>query len=414
MDAPRRAARPIRDETVALRRSDPVIPDPKKRLLRVVVMLANVKQYRTAFYPMLSTALARHGVDLTVIYSAPNRVEASKGDNIELEPPLGRKVPRLFFLDNRLLLQFPRPRDVVGADLVIIVQSTGYLLNYPLLLLSTLRLKRVAFWGHGRNHQGDPRSFSEYLKRVLVNSSDWWFAHTAETKRYLESLGVHGDKITAVDNATDTRALRRALADLTDEQVRAARASLGIPEGAPVGLFCGSLYKEKAVDYLVSASSRVAEQVPGFHLLVIGAGPDEALVKRAAETSPHIRYLGPLFNAARAVYFRMADVFLNPGLVGLSILDSFAAGLPLITTRRAKHSPEIAYLIDGENGMLADGDSGEFAQVVSRALGDPDLLRRLKRGAQFAADRYTIENMVENVKRGILQCLELPIANDIR
>jgi L-malate glycosyltransferase len=371
-------------------------------------MLANVKQYRTAFYPMLSAALVRHGVELQVIYSAPNRVEASKGDNIELEPPLGRKVPRLFFLNNRLLLQFPRPSDVLGADLVIIVQSTGYLLNYPLLLLSALRLKRVAFWGHGRNHQGDPHSFSEYLKRALANSGDWWFAHTAETKLYLQSLGVAPDKITAVDNATDTRALRRALAGVTDEQVRAARAALGIPEGAPVGLFCGSLYKEKSVDYLLSAAAQIAARVPGFHLLVIGAGPDHELVRRAAETSGHIRYLGPLFDAARAVYFKMADAFLNPGLVGLSILDSFAAGLPLITTRRAKHSPEIAYLVDGQNGLLVDGDSGEFARAVGRALADPELLRRLKRGAQSAADRYTIENMVENVKRGILRCLELP------
>jgi L-malate glycosyltransferase len=382
--------------------------DLQKRPLRVAVMLANVKQYRTAFYPMLSEALARHGIELTVIYSAPNRVEASKGDNIELEPPLGRRVPRLFFLNHRLLLQFPRPRDVLGADLVIIVQSTGYLLNYPLLLLSALRLKRVAFWGHGRNHQGDPRSFSEYLKRALANSSDWWFAHTAETKRYLESLGVDSDKITAVDNATDTRALRGALAGVADEDIRAAKAALGIPDDAPVGLFCGSLYREKSVDYLLSAASQIADHVPGFQLLVIGAGPDHELVKRAAETSSYIHYLGPLFDAARAVYFRMADVFLNPGLVGLSILDSFAAGLPLITTRGAKHSPEIAYLIDGENGLLVDGGSGDFARAVGRVITDPELLSRLKRGAQLAADRYTMENMVENVKRGILRCLELP------
>jgi len=371
-------------------------------------MLANVKQYRTAFYPMLAAALAQHGVELEVIYSTPNPMEASKGDNIDLKPPLGRKVPRLFFLNNRLLLQFPWPSDILGADLVIIVQATGYLLNYPLLLLSALHLKRVAFWGHGRNRQGDPRSFSEYLKRVLANSSDWWFAHTAETKRYLESLGVDADKITAVDNATDTRAFRRALAEVSDDQARAARAALGIPEDAPVGLYCGSLYKEKSIDYLLSAASHIADRVPGFHLLIIGAGPDAPLVQRAAETCGHIRYLGPLFDAARAVYFKMADVFLNPGLVGLGILDCFAACLPLVTTRQAKHSPEIAYLIDGENGLLVDGDSREFAEAVSRALADPELLRTLKRGAQSAADRYTIENMVENVKRGILRCLELP------
>ncbi len=45
--------------------------------------------------------------------------------------------------------------------------------------------------------------------------------------------------------------------------------------------------------------------------------------------------------------------------------------------------------------------------VVARTLQDPDLLRKLKRGAQMAAEHYTLENMVQNVKRGILQCLQI-------
>ena len=104
----------------------------------------------------------------------------------------------------------------------------------------------------------------------------------------------------------------------------------------------------------------------------------------------------------------MADVLLNPGLVGLGILDSFAAGLPIITTADAKHSPEIAYLVDGENGLRVTGDSRVFAAAVSRTLRDPGLLHKMKQGAQACADRYTIENMVENLKRGILRCLEIP------
>jgi L-malate glycosyltransferase len=72
----------------------------------------------------------------------------------------------------------------------------------------------------------------------------------------------------------------------------------------------------------------------------------------------------------------------------------------------AKHSPEIAYLAHEENGLLVRGDSRDFASAVGGVLGDPLLLRKLKLGAQLAADRYTIENMVENVKNGIVQCLD--------
>ncbi len=370
-------------------------------------MVANVKQYRKEFYPMLRAVLAPHGVDLTVIYSTPSAIEATKGDNIDLPHPLGRRVPRLFFLHERLLLQIPGPGDILTADLIIIVQATGYLFNYPLLLLSALRLKRIAFWGHGWNHQGDPKSFSEWMKRRLANASDWWFAHTHETKRYLESIGVTPGKITAVENAIDTRGFRDSLRSVSEDELASKRAALRIPGGSQIGLFCGSLYREKRLEYLLSAAALIAEEIPGFRLIIVGAGPQTDLVRRASEECEYIIHVGAAFGRERAVYFRMAEVLLNPGLVGLGILDSFAAGLPIITTADAKHSPEIAYLVDGENGLRVNGGSREYAHAVSRMLRDPSLLHKMKQGAQAAADRYTIENMVDNVKRGILECLQL-------
>jgi L-malate glycosyltransferase len=376
--------------------------------LRVVAIIPNMKQYRAALFPMLSSALAAHGIRLTVLYSEPNAVERTKGDNVELPGPLGKKIPGWSFANNRLLLQVPNLRRICTADLIIVVQATGYLLNYPLLLLSALRLKRIAYWGHGKNLQGEPNSVAERIKRALANSTDWWFAYTHETKRYLESIGVRPGKITPVENAIDTRGFRSALDSVTDQEVAAARKSLDIPPDSPVGLYCGSLYREKRIEYLLEAARHIAERTPGFRLLVVGAGPEAAVVRRASESCGYIRYVGPAFDRAKAVYFRMADVVLNPGLVGLGILDSFAAGVPFVTTADAKHSPEIAYLVHGENGLVLSGDSRTYAAEVCRLIEERDLLTRLRRGAQLAGERYTIENMVENMKRGILESLGVP------
>jgi glycosyltransferase involved in cell wall biosynthesis len=376
-----------------------------KRPLRVVAVVANVKQYRAAFYSMLASSLAPFEIELTVIYSKPDRMEATKGDSIDLPPPLGRRVPSVSIANHRALLQLPRPRDILSADLIIIVQATGYLLNYPLLLLSAVGLKRIAYWGHGRNLQGNPNSIFERIKRMLANSTDWWFAYTNETKSYLQSIGVASQKITPIENAIDTRGFRKTLESINDQEIAAMRSALKIPAESPVGLYCGSLYREKRLDYLLSAAKLIADSTPGFRLLVVGAGPESDTIRRASESCDYVVYPGPAFDRVKAIYFRMADVFLNPGLAGLGILDSFAAGLPFITTGDAKHSPEIAYLTHGDNGLLINGDSRDFAVAVGLALRDPGLLRKMKRGAQLAAERYTIENMVENVKRGILQCL---------
>ena len=152
---------------------------------RVTVIVANVKQYRKLFYSQLRDVLGPYRIQLTVLYSDPDPVEHKKADSIDLSPPLGKKIARFFIWNNRVLLQMLALKDVAKSDLIIIVQSTGYLVNYPLLLLSALGLKRIAFWGHGYNRQGRSGALSERIKRRLANASDWWFAYTQETARYL-------------------------------------------------------------------------------------------------------------------------------------------------------------------------------------------------------------------------------------
>jgi len=102
-----------------------------------------------------------------------------------------------------------------------------------------------------------------------------------------------------------------------------------------------------------------------------------------------------------------ASIFLNPGLVGLGILDAFSAGLPFVTTAEAKHSPEIDYLENRINGLIVSGDEKNFADSVNNLLNNLVSTKILRDGAKRAANKYTIENMVANVKRGILDCLKI-------
>jgi glycosyltransferase involved in cell wall biosynthesis len=101
----------------------------------------------------------------------------------------------------------------------------------------------------------------------------------------------------------------------------------------------------------------------------------------------------------------MADIFLLAGTAGLAIVDSFAAGLPVIATRLTTHSPEIGYLSDGENGKITAHSAAALADAAVETLTNPTLLATLRRGAQVAGSQYTIEAMIENFRAGIKQCL---------
>jgi len=118
-----------------------------------------------------------------------------------------------------------------------------------------------------------------------------------------------------------------------------------------------------------------------------------------------LHWVGVRKGVEKAGYFRLAQVILNPGLVGLHVLDAFCAGVPMVTTADARHSPEIAYLKDGENGLVVDGDATAYADAIIALLQNPSRYAHLNAGALAGAQHYTLQNMVERFTDGIERSL---------
>jgi glycosyltransferase involved in cell wall biosynthesis len=142
-------------------------------------------------------------------------------------------------------------------------------------------------------------------------------------------------------------------------------------------------------------------------LLIVGSGPDRKWVEEEVHSNHWIHYLGQKFGREKALALRMADIFVLPGRVGLAVLDSFAAGLPLFTTDLSIHGPEASYLIDGYNGRKTAHRLTSYANAVIDALQSPSLLANLRRNALETASHYTIEAMAENFHHGIRKCLAM-------
>ena len=210
-----------------------------------------------------------------------------------------------------------------------------------------------------------------------------------------------------VENAVDTSALNRDLADVSPSQRAANRARRGWSESDVVGIYCGSLYPNKRLDLLVEAGKRIHAEMPSFRLLVVGGGPEAGWMAQAAATHAQwLRYEGPRFGADKVACLSMAQVCLNPGLVGLGILDGFCAGLPMITTDLPVHSPEIEYLEAGVNGLMTPPRAADYADGVLALLRDPPRLAAMRAAARAAAERFSIETMVGNFSAGVRQCLQ--------
>jgi glycosyltransferase involved in cell wall biosynthesis len=375
-------------------------------MLRVVVVHSSIKHYREPFFDALHESLCRHGIELRIVFGQPTAREGTKGDTFAFERPWAIPVKNSWFFNERLLYQ-PVLREAKSADLVIVEQANKHLANYLLLLLRRRTGAKIAFWGHGRNRQVSSKSLPERFKNLLLRAPDWWFAYTQGVADFLIRRGMEAERITTVQNSIDTAAFRKELMSVSDEVLAGLRERHGLRSSALVGLYCGSLYPDKQIGFLLEAARRVRIGAANFHLVVIGGGPQASLVEAAAAQEGWIHFVGPRFGAEKAAWFCLADFFLNPGMVGLSILDSFCAGLPMLTTDYPGHSPEIDYLEPGGNGLCSIFEPQAYAAAVTRLINDPILLARLRKGALESSGKYTMAAMVANVSEGIRRCLGL-------
>jgi len=371
---------------------------------QILIIQACAPNFRVPFFAKLHAALRNDGMDLTVAYSSPNRSHALRRDSAELSDEFGYKV-KGYWLGERLLYQ-PLWRETMRADLTIVGAELKHLNNVWLLPLSALRLKTVAFWGLAPNTHPDPRSVAaEWIKERFVNTVSWWFAYTESVAVNLRQRGVLNERITVVQNSTDTVELRCLMNSISDDDIAEGKRALTGNIDSKIGFYCGRLESAKALPFLIESARTVRRRCPQFHLIIVGSGPERQWLEQAIVTDPWIHYVGAKWGRDSALFYKMADVFLLAGTAGLAIVDCFAAGLPLVATKLPNHPPEISYVRDCENGLLTAHDPIEYAEGIIRVLEIPSLQASLRQGATIAGARYTIEAMVENFRMGIKRCL---------
>jgi glycosyltransferase involved in cell wall biosynthesis len=368
----------------------------------VLILYKSMPQYRFEFFSMLKEQLKEEQVDLHIVYGSLD----SKGKEDSREIAFGQyRENKLIHIGKRQLIWQPCLPEIRNADLVIVEQANKLLINYVLLFRRLFARKKFAFWGHGLNMQSKEQSFLNRFKKLYSNYTDHWFAYTPKVRNRLIDSGYEADKITVVDNAIDTRKLVTDFNAITPAEITALKTELHISDKETVFIYCGALYKEKRLDFLIETADRIAAQGYDFKLLIVGGGPDAGYVQQAMLTRPWLIMAGPKFGREKALYFKIADLFLMPGAIGLAVLDSFAFRTPMITTDYEFHGPEFEYLVHDHNGIVTENTQEDYVQQVLQLLDNPERIQYLKDNCGKSSGIYTVENMVDNFKKGVHHAL---------
>jgi glycosyltransferase involved in cell wall biosynthesis len=175
------------------------------------------------------------------------------------------------------------------------------------------------------------RHAARWAHRVLCVSED--------ERRRGEAAGVPG-RWAVVPNGVDLRrhpepgalARRRARALLAAAPDLADRVGdPGAWARAPLVVCVGRLARQKGQDLLLRAWPAVAARLPGARLALVGDGPEEAALRRAA--GPGVLFAGPADDPRP--WYAAADAVVLPSRwegMALAPLEAMAAGRPVVLT----------------------------------------------------------------------------------
>ena len=369
----------------------------------VVIVQNTIPHFRVFFFNRLKKILEEEDVHLRILYSKPDfeSTHSRAFNDLFMELPWAEKLP-FWRLPGNL-----RWQPVIGrcktTDLLIVPHATSGILTWGCYLLPFRSRPKLAFWGHGWNHQSDDRETgSERFKTWLGKRASWYFAYTWYVRQELIERGYDADRMTDVQNA-----MHGPAAAAQPQEVAELRRELGLDPDAWVALYCGHIYRLKQIDLLIEAAGLVHERLPSFTLVIAGAGPQQSKAETAAAEHDFIHYVGPILDSRKTAYFALSRACVLPGLVGLGVVDAFHHGVPPVTTNFPYHSPEFVYLQDGKNGLVADNSAASLSDAMFRLATDDELYRRLLDGVETASKTYTVEDMASRFAQGIVAALRL-------
>lgn len=375
------------------------------QLKQVTIIQRVLPHYRIPFFRLTAERLKIEGISLGLIYGQ------EFPDTVPKTVPIDDKWAHM--INNRYikLLSFelvwqPCLRYLVESDLIIFEQANRLLINY-LLIFNRTKYKKIAYWGHGKNMQtGGRKTFPERLKKILSSQVSWWFAYTELSARIIADAGFPMEKISVVQNSIDTIKLSEEISSISESDVKNLKAKMNITS-ENICVYCSGMYDNKRLDFLIDSCIKIRKFVPDFTMIFIGEGPDQYKVEKATGQNNWLYYVGPKYGRDRVPFFLMSKALLMPGMVGLTIIDSFVAGLPIFTTDIPIHSPEIDYLKNGINGVTTPFSSESYVDAVVNFLKSRKIQNKLRSGCYVAAEKYTINHMVDNFIAGIKACTEL-------
>lgn len=363
--------------------------------MRATIVQDYIASYRSGFYRELQTQSARRGWAIDVVVGATSEGQAARDD---AGTTIAASIRHREFKVAGRRLAFRDLREVISSsDVIVLEQARRNLDTYRLFI--PRRKAKIALWGHGRDFVKSTVWFERVIWNALTRRADHLLMYTQEGADYAIGIGVHPDKITVLNNSTDTRELSAQLAEVTPEARREYKEQ--VAGGRDYVLYVGGLDRDKGVSALSAVAKALAQSDLDVSLVVAGEGNSRQELEETATQVSTMKLVGRIEGREKALALAGARMLVIPGRVGLVAVDSIASGVPVVTRAAARHAPEYSYLTPGESVIAVLGNERQYAEHVVALLQQEELLTGMQSKLAALRPLFGVEAMASRFIDGL-------------
>jgi len=345
-----------------------------------------IPHYRREFFKKLANKF-----DLNILcIRKPNQTENFNLD--EQNPVQYIKTIRFkqFYLFN------PFSKIILKNKIIVINPDFRWVGLIPMILCKKLLNIKILLWTQGVSIKRgfNPNSTIDKIKIFIYNQSDGLIFYTKNEldimKPYLKNL-----KLNYLNNTIDINKIFNV--SIENKRSKKSLKNKYNIHSSRILIFCARFIKDRRADLLLKLIQRLINR--DVHWLIIGEGTSRP------DFSPYqnVSYFGPVYDLnKKAELFALADYSFQPAWTGLTIVESFAFGVPYITFKKSSkiyQSAEYGYLIDGKNGHIID--NLERAESIICNSTDQRINEMKLFCRKYVKANLQLEDMVKNFSKMI-------------
>lgn len=355
----------------------------------VIILQPHIPHYREEFFKRLSKK-----VHLDVFcYEKSAKIESQKFKESSFKNQFLKNFKFGPFLFYDFFKFFDKKYNVL-----VLMLHFGHLSTWILLFTKKIHGKRIILWGQGisvKRYLKEEIKPSTLLKVMIFLSDGVWFYTDKELAQWKKIFPTK--KMISLNNTiSDIKIILERNSHLNKKELKAKHKIYQ----EKCFIFCARFtHSYRRVDLLLSIIKSL--DADKFAFIIIGDGhfkPDFSIYKNVFD-------FGAVYDLElKNELFDIADIYFQPGWVGLSIVEAMAYGKPIFTFKRSEdilQCVEYHYIKNDVNGYIFDS-SNCFIDAVN-SISMIKIIELGENAKNYVTDVLTMENMVLSAFDNIIQ-----------